>query len=179
MQNFASGWAYGTGAALNVQVGWIPDRVEVFDVTNGTLFNVGFPSRTKMAFTSGGTNEIKAGHWLIGATSKARARVMAVLADTGTWAGGDAAGTIILDAEGATGTFESESVYYEGSSGTDDATGALDTNTGYDSDSEIATDTGISAYDGTEAANSKGFTLATAVSVDATLLAWSAWRNTS
>lgn len=177
MQQFAQGFVYGTGAALNVSLGWIPDRVEFFNVTDGTPFNVGFPSKKKMAFSGGGTNEIKAGHKIIGATSGATAKVLQVLADTGTWAGGDAAGTLILDADSETGTFESETIYYEGSDGTDDATGAATTDSGYDSDTEIATDTGISAYLGTEAANTKGFTLATAVSVNAKLFAWSAWRD--
>jgi len=173
---FKSGFVYGTGAAINVEVGFVPSRVETINLTDGTPINIGFPSIKTMAFTSGGTNEIKAGHKIIGASSGATATVVAVLADTGTWAGGDAAGTLILSAETETGTFTSESIYYEGSSGTNDATGAATANQGVDVDTEVASDTGLSAYLGSSASNSKGFTLASAVSTDAKLIAWSAWR---
>jgi len=177
MQECKTGFVYGTGAALNVICGFIPERVEFFNVTDGDIFNVGFPAYKKMAFTSGGTNEIKVGDKIIGTTSGATAIVLFVLADTGTWAGGDAAGTLILDAASETGTFASESIYASDSSGTNDATGAATTNTGYDSDTEIATNTGISPYLGTEAGYGFGFTVATAVSENAKLFAWTAWRS--
>jgi hypothetical protein len=177
MELFRTGFAYGTGSALNVQLGWIPDRVEIINATDGDVLNIGFPAIVTMAFTSGGTNEIKAGHTIVGATSGARGRVRQVLADTGTWAGGDAAGTLILDADTVTGTFASESVYYVGSSSLNDATGAAIGTPGVDSDTELASDTGVSAYLGTDAGNSKGFTLASGISEDAKLLIWSAWRN--
>lgn len=60
-------------------------------------------------FTSGGTYEVVAGNVVEGATSGATATVFGVELDSGTWAGGDAAGTLwLLDDQ--VGTFESENL---------------------------------------------------------------------
>lgn len=177
MQGIKTGFAYGTGAALNIECGFIPEFVIVINHTDGDVFNFAMPKYRPMAFTSGGTSEIKAGHTIVGATSGAKAKVLQVLADTGTWAGGDAAGSLILDADTVVGTFTSEAIYIEGESGLDDATGAAIGTVGVDSDTEIAADTGITPYVGAAGTNSKGFTLATAVSEDAKLLSWIAFRK--
>lgn len=177
MTQFKAGFVYGTGAAVNVEVGFIPDFVIVINHTDGTVFNMAMPAFRPMAFTSGGTNEIKDGHWIIGATSGARARVVKVLTDTGSWAGGDAAGTLILDSATIEGTFGSENIYYEGSSSTNDATGAAVGTFGVDSDTEIAADTGITPYVGSAGSASQGFTLASGIAIDAKLLTWAAFKN--
>lgn len=65
-------------------------------------------SRRYVAFTSGGTTEIVAGDIVTGATSEATANVVSVDLDSGTWAGGDAAGTLYLDNQ--SGTFQSENL---------------------------------------------------------------------
>jgi hypothetical protein len=176
MKAVKTGFVYGTGAAVNVECGFIPDLVILWNHTDGDVMNLAMPSVRTMAFSSGGTSEIKAGHTIRGATSNARALVKQVLTDTGTWAGGDAAGTLILDSLSIEGTFASESIYIEGESGTDDATGAAVGTIGVDSDTEIANDTGITPYVGAAGTNSPGFTLATAVSEDAKLLVWTAFR---
>jgi hypothetical protein len=176
MKAVKTGFVYGTGAAVNVECGFIPDLVILWNHTDGDVMNLAMPSVRTMAFSSGGTSEIKAGHYIRGATSNARALVKQVLTDTGTWAGGDAAGTLILDSLSIEGTFTSESIYIEGESGTDDATGAAVGTIGVDSDTEIANDTGITPYTGAAGTNSVGFTLATAVSEDAKLLVWTAFR---
>lgn len=59
-----------------------------------------------LAFTSGGTYEIQAGDWIVGATSGAKANVRNVAVTSGTWAGGDAAGTLTINSQH--GTFQSE-----------------------------------------------------------------------
>jgi hypothetical protein len=177
MKAMKTGFAYGTGAALNIEIGFIPDLFILWNHTDGDVINVAMPSIRTMAFSSGGTSEIKAGHTIRGATSNARALVKQVLTDTGTWAGGDAAGTLILDALSIEGTFASESIYIEGESGTDDATGAAVGTVGVDVDTEVAADTGITPYVGSAASASVGVTLATAVSEDAKLMAWAAFRN--
>lgn len=48
------------------------------------------------AYTSGGTHEVLAGDTLTGATSAATCRVLSLTLTTGTWAGGDAAGTLTV-----------------------------------------------------------------------------------
>ncbi len=177
MESYKRDFFYGTGADINIQLGWIPDRVEIFNFTDGSPALVGYPSAKVMAFTGGGTNELKAGHKIIGATSGATATVLKVMADTGTWAAGDAAGNIIIDSDTETGTFTSESIYYEDSDGTDDATGAATANMGYDSDTEVGSFTNITPYLGTAAGNNKGFTLLLAASTNAKMFIYTAWRE--
>lgn len=174
MNRYASGYVYGTGAALNVVCGFIPKCVRVVNLTDGDVENWAHPAFTTMVYTSGGTAEIKANDVIVGNTSKAEARVLEVLQDTGTWAGGDSAGTLILDALSKTGTFQTETVYIKNSGRTDDASGVLDVALGVDIDTEVATDNGITAYTGSTTA-AVGFTLATAISEDAKLLKWDAW----
>ena len=64
--------------------------------------------RWPVAFTSGGTFEVKAGHVITGATSAKTAKVVRVDLASGTWAGGDAAGTFIVEA--LSGDFQAENV---------------------------------------------------------------------
>ena len=177
MQTNKTVFAYGTGSALNIEVGYIPDTVIIANVTDGDVINVAFPSIKTMAFTSGGTNEIKAGDTVKGATSGATAKVKQVLADTGTWAGGDAAGTLIVEARSVVGTFTSEAIYIQGGTSLDDATGAALGTPGEDIDTEVASDTGVSAYLGSAATASEGVTLGSGISEDAKLLAIVCLRN--
>lgn len=177
MKSLKSGFVQGTGAAIDVEVGFVPDVVIVTNVTDGDVINVGWPSVRTMAFTSGGTAEIKAGHTVIGATSGATAMVRQVLAGTGTWAGGDAAGTIILHAETITGSFTAENIFIAGGAGSNDATGAALATPGVDIDTEVAGDTGVSAYPGSQAVATKGFTLGSGISEVGKLLHWAAWRE--
>lgn len=71
------------------------------------------------SYTSGGTTEIKAGDWIVGATSAKMARVVSVTLSTGTWAGGNAAGTMIVNS--MSGAFTAGEKIKVGA-GTDDAT---------------------------------------------------------
>ena len=54
-----------------------------------------------LGFTSGGTYEIVAGDTITGATSAVTAKVVFVFLVSGTWAGGDAAGDLIITAQSA------------------------------------------------------------------------------
>ncbi len=62
----------------------------------------------QIAFTSGGTTAIEEGDTITGATSSATATVERVIVTSGTWAGGDAAGRLILS--GQAGAFQSENL---------------------------------------------------------------------
>jgi len=75
-----------------------------------------------LAFTSGGTTEIVPGDWIVGATSSAKAEVVKVTLSSGTWAGGDAVGTLRIRSQH--GTFQSENLKV--AAGTNDATIAAD-----------------------------------------------------
>lgn len=63
----------------------------------------------KLAYTSGGTYEIIAGNVITGATSSVTATVFGVQLASGTWAGGDAVGTLWL-LNDQSGAFQSENL---------------------------------------------------------------------
>ena len=176
MKEVFTGAFYGTGAGINIEVGFIPDMVIIGNHTDGDVLLVAYPSIKRMTFSSGGTSEIKAGHTIKGATSGATGRVKQVLTDTGTWPGGDAAGTILLDTDTIVGTFASEAIYIDGEPGLDDATGAAVANIGFKSDAAVAGNTNVSGYVGAAGSNAKGFTVATADSEDAKLFVYTAFK---
>jgi hypothetical protein len=62
----------------------------------------------ELTFTSGGTYEIAEGDTITGATSAATAVITRVALSSGSWAGGDAAGTIVFASQ--TGTFQAENL---------------------------------------------------------------------
>ena len=67
-----------------------------------------------VAYTSGGTYEITPGDTITGATSGATATVVQAPVSSGSWAGGDAAGTLTLQDQ--VGTFQSENLNVGGNS---------------------------------------------------------------
>lgn len=178
MKLFNSGEVVGNGAAINVELGYIPDLVIITNATDGDKIHMGYPNRMAIPFSGGGTTEIVAGDLIEGATSGATARVKSVLLYSGTWAGGDAAGFFIIERETLTGTFESENVFV--GSGTDDATVTVNVTHTVDIDTEVASATGnaaISGYVGVDATNAKGFTIGSTIAEEAKLLRWAALRN--
>lgn len=84
--------------------------IERVDFASGKFPSpIGFPKRGNvktLAYTSGGTHQVLVGDILTGATSGATARVIALTLTSGTWAGGDAAGTLTLCDQ--SGTFQAE-----------------------------------------------------------------------
>lgn len=95
-----------------------PRFIERIDLSSGKgLTPKGFPKRGNvrtLAFTSGGTYEVLVGNTLTGASSSATARVLSITVSSGTWAGGDAAGTFYLCDQ--SGTFVSENLNVGGTS---------------------------------------------------------------
>lgn len=178
----ATGFLRGTGAAINVALGWIPDYVQVINLTDGTPIHANH-LRKVIAFTGGGTDEIKAGDKIHGNTSDATAVVDQVLLDTGSWAGGDAAGWLILHAGTHSGTFQAESAYREGvdADGDDKLTVAAADQDGVDIDTEVAATTAaatnIIEYVGASGSAAKGFTVGSTISVNAKLLGYIAIRG--
>lgn len=92
--------------------------IERIDLSSGKgLTPKGFPKRGNvrtLAYTSGGTHEVLVGDILTGATSGATARVISLTLTSGTWAGGDAAGTFTLCDK--SGTFVAENLDEGGNS---------------------------------------------------------------
>lgn len=192
-----TGFIHGTGAAINVEIGFVPDYVKILDWTNGNIVTEGFMQRV-VVFTSM-SKAIVTGNWIKGATSGARARVNEVIIDSGTVAGGDAAGWLICDAEeigdesGAApasehGTLQTETAQVHtskpsasASGATDDLSIVVDTELCITTAAAVATATTaaaqVNAYTGTEATRRKGFTLGATVSQDGVLLFYIALGN--
>lgn len=169
----------GNGAALDVQLGYIPDFVMLFNATDGDLITTAFLAWI-VPFSSGGTNEIQAGDTIIGATSGARARVRKVLLYSGSWAGGDAAGFLVLSEGSLVGTFGSEAIYASDSAAVDDATATANVvhNVAIAAAAAGATTTSaISRLEGVAGTTSKGFTIGSVIAEEAKLLRWVAFRN--
>lgn len=72
------------------------------------------PGTRSLRFTSGGTAPIVVGNLITGATSGATATVMGIVVETGTWAGGNAAGVLYVSDQN--GTFQSENLNTENQS---------------------------------------------------------------
>ena len=181
----AAGFLRGTGAALNVELGWIPDFVLIFNLTGGDVVWANALKQV-IAFTSGST-EIKAGDKLHGNTSDATAIVDQVIVDSGSWAGGDAAGWFVLRPTTRNGNFSAaETAYREGvdSDGDDRATlTAVQDQDGLNIDTEVAATTtaatNVSEYAGSAGSASKGFTVGATISENANLLYFVAVRGDS
>lgn len=82
------------------------------------------PSGKTVAFTSGGTYEVKPGDTITGATSSATAVVMGIRLTSGTWGGGDAAGILFVRSD--SGTFQSENLNVGANTNVATIGGALD-----------------------------------------------------
>lgn len=175
------GITVGNGAALNVELGWIPDMVQLFNCTDGDLITTAFLAWV-VPFSGGGTTEIAAGATIRGATSGATAVVRDVLLYSGSWAGGDAAGFLVLQEGTLVGTFGSENVYItsDTTSGIDDATVTANVVHNVAVAAAAAGATGnsaISRYEGSAGSASKGFTIGSTIAEEAKLLRWIAFRS--
>jgi len=171
-------YVFGTGSALNIPIGFIPDYARVVNIDDKDRIDEYYRGRL-MAFTSGGTTEITKGMLIKGATSGAITRIQDVIIKTGSWAGGDAAGYFILD-DGdpeKKGTFTTENIYCisDNVSGTDDASVVVDVvvpsiviNTAVGSGGDIT------AYLG-DTSNAKGITIGATASENDKLLLVQWW----
>lgn len=186
---FRHGYLLGAGAAVNVSLGWIPKRVDVFNVTDGTKVAIGFPGFL-IAFNTGVTPvplgadgvTVQPGLKIIGATSGAKAKVKDYILVSGTFAGGNAAGFFVCDASEVVGTFTTENYGFSTS-----AAGAVDgacvaaiedalyqaTTAGYVTGTGV---TGITSYVG-DATHAKGFTIGSTIAASAKRLRWTAFRD--
>lgn len=171
------GITVGNGAALNIELGFVPGLVQLYNCTDGDLITTAF-LQWVIPFSSGGTTEIVAGNTITGATSGATAVVESVLLYSGTWAGGDAAGFFTVLEGSLSGTFGSENVFV--GSGTNDATVTVNVvhNVAVAAAAAGATGTSaISRYEGVAGTNAKGFTIGSVIAEEAKLLRYVAWRN--
>ena len=179
MESFKSGVTIGNGAAINVELGWIPDRVEVYNATTGTPYNVAFPNRMVLTFTSGGTNEISVGETIKDLTTLATAIVAAIVLTSGSWAAATAAGIFVLERDYINGSFGANACVGEEADATDDFTAAaVQAEHGFTSTGAVAAaNSSIVAYVGVAGSKSKGFTIAAGLAIEAKVLRWAAYRD--
>ena len=180
------GFIHGTGAVISVEIGFVPDYVKLWNATDGENLFEGWLAKV-IVFTSL-SNEINPGDWIKGITSGAKARIRDIILDSGTVAGGDAAGWLICDAEDITGTLQTENAdVYTSEPGSAaaaanhlgivvDVTFGQETITSAGPVSASATGD-IVAYVGTDGTLRKGFTIGTKISEDGDLLGYLAIGN--
>lgn len=172
-----TGFLRGTGAAINVELGFVPDFVMVINMTDGDLITCGALGKV-MAFTSGSL-EIQAGD-KVSQSDTIYATVRQVILDTGSYAGGDAAGWLIFDADQITGTFTAAAAAVN-DSGDDDFTAAAIDEDGVSIAAAVAgtttAATSAQSYVGAAGSAAKGFTVGATVSEDAKLLFYVALRG--
>jgi hypothetical protein len=108
----ASGLYMAVRSAFETDDGENDRVIERVDFASGKFVSpMTFPKRghlRTLAYTSGGTHEVLVGDTLTGATSGATARVVSLTLTSGTWAEGDAAGTLTLCDQ--IGTLQSENL---------------------------------------------------------------------
>lgn len=112
----------------------VENASEQVELMLGDLIEAMAGKRWTVAFTSGGSYEPKAGHTVTGATSAATAYIESVSRASGSWAGGDAAGTLTLRRK--SGTFEAENLNIGSNTNVCTINGTLT----YDSPENSATD---------------------------------------
>lgn len=187
MQEVKTGVLVGNGAAVNVELGYVPDYVSLTNMTDADKITTWFRGKA-CAFTSGGTNTVGAGDTITGATTGAVAKLKDVLISSGSFAAGDAAGFFVFNEDDWNDiNFGSENVYVtkgpnypQATSGTNDATVTVQAEVCVSLDTEVGAETGnaaISSYKG-DATHAPGFTIGSTVAEEAKLLRYFALRET-
>jgi len=159
----------GTGAAINVELGYVPTWVRVAQ-GSGTLAITEAWLAPVMAFTGGGTVVILPGAIVRGMTSRATAIVREVLTSAATWSAGTAAGVLVLDENSITGTFTaagedivvtnlSSGVVTSAAGGDATIPANQPTTTSAAGTAVVTGAAAITRYEGTTAGASKGFTV--------------------
>ena len=193
MGNYASGLLVGTGAAINVSLGWVPDYVKVINLTDADMIFEG-PLADVINFDSGGTLELMKGDEIYASDGGWSGTIQEVLVRSGTWAGGDAAGWLVLEPgslEGGANIANNDVIYRRPQQGGTDATNRatvasanrvtvtmqLDPTNGTDGNKmdPAGSNEHILPYHGTSAGAGAGFTLQSSISENDKLLSYQAW----
>ncbi|MCE5335075.1 MAG: head decoration protein, partial [Desulfobacteraceae bacterium] len=99
----------GSGKVKAIDFSAVDGSQNAYGILIGAVDTTG--TLKSLAFTSGGTYAVMPGDQVKGATSGATGRVQSLSLSSGSWANGDAAGTLILD--DVAGTFQSENLNVE------------------------------------------------------------------
>jgi len=112
--NYIEKRVLGTGAALNVELGFIPSFVEIWNEDRDVLWQA--PLNTMIAFDGGGNTsdssiELTPGMEIAETgDGDAYGVIEDIFLTSGSWAGGNAAGVIVLSLEGQGGTWTDNAV---------------------------------------------------------------------
>ena len=186
--DYFSKFVVGTGASINIPLGFWPERVSVKNISGGTLIYEGAINTAFMFDGGGGAGlELKAGDVIENSAGSASGRIKDVFLTSGSWAAGTAAGIIVLEVdEYRRGTFaDNQDLGVVTQKGLAGAGNYATTNGG-----EIATTLVISAavakadavakfitaYAGVDGSAAKGITLGSTISVSGELLFVEAFR---
>ncbi len=190
-----TGMIHGAAADLNVEIGFVPEYVRILNLTDGEELTEAFLDQV-IPFTSGSATTLRAGGWLkmlSTSTTIATIRVKKVIITTGSLAGADAAGWLIVTPGDIVGTITAGETaqVYESEPSADTAAGTdhitlttaqvtlgQHTITSAGPIQQVIATTGISAYVG-DAANGfrKGFTIGDALAENDVLLGYVALSN--
>lgn len=190
---YNTGLLVGNGSAQNIELGFVPDFVEVHNVSSTTFIHRAMV-REALLFDSGGTEPIVAGDRIDASDGGWNGIVDQVVLTGGTWSGGNAAGWIIFQPGTLTGAgnianndtiYSSKQADVRGpatnradvsAAGLAHFTSILTGSSGAVTVSSAA-GTEIVPYYGSEGENSRGFTIGSTISVDNAPLIYNAWAR--
>lgn len=189
---YNDGFIIGTGAARNIELGFVPSWVRIVNLTDADKVYEG-PIAEAIAFDDGGTAEITAGMRIDAADDGWRGIVGQVLLASGSWEGGDAAGWIVFEPgtlEGAANIGNNDVIHasdqadVKGPATDTDVAAAGLVAVGVEHDPTNTTDgskmdpeSGLTAYYGSHASAARGFSISAAISEDGKLLGYQAWAK--
>lgn len=106
--NYTEKRVVGTGAALNIELGFIPSFVEIWNSDRDIVWYG--PLNTIIAFDGGGSTtdssiELEPGMEIAESSGDAYGVIEDIFVTSGSWAGGDAAGWIVLSLTDQGGTW--------------------------------------------------------------------------
>lgn len=189
---YNDGFFIGTGAALNIALGFVPSWVRLINVEDADRIFEG-PVAQVVAFDNNGTvdsaaREIKAGMRIDAGDDGWRGIVKQVIVESGAWASGNAAGFLVIEGgtlEGAANLGDndeihaSEQVDLKGAATGFNLAGAGLQSVGITvlphASDQINAFSGITPYYGSEASKAQGFTVNATVSESDKLIAYQAW----
>ena len=179
------GYIHGTSAALNVEIGFVPDAVIIFNPQGTEKFSIHIVKKVIVftSMTAASSSGIKKGAWIKGITSGAKAQINELILDT------TSTGWLICDVGQVTGTFSAENCQvYASEPGSaaasdNDITVVVDVEFGVNIQTEATVTTindGILGYAGSATADppeAKGFTIGSTISVNTEILFYIAIQN--
>ena len=181
---YNDGFIVGTGAARNIELGFVPSSVKIINISGRATFEATLAQ--VIAFDSGSV-EIKAGMRIDAADEGWRGVVAEVILASGSWAGGDAAGWIVFEPGTLVGSanianndgiFASDQADLAGRTNVADVSAAGLVAVGVErpvGGGAVVANAEITPYLGTEGSAAKGFTIAAGIAADNDLVRYQAW----